>query len=355
VSVQVAAYPHRTGEHCASTALRNVLAHHGNELSEAMVFGLASGLGFFYLQSDALSPTRMFHGRTPNFETNFAANTGIALALRDEADDARAEQRLRERLDAGVPVLLATDTFYLGYHHTTSHFPGHTCVAVGYDAARGGVWIADRKFPELQVCSFEELRRARNAPDYPIRCANRFADCAAGAQLARPFAEAVASALRRTARELLEPMTELPDRPAAARFAQRAEGERSRSGVAAMRALAADFPSWSTLRDWSWAARFGYQIIIKRGAAGTLFRSLYADFLREAAQALPALDGLAQRMDEIADRWRALALPLEQQSERETCDPMLFAEAGRQLAELALLEGAFHRDADAAARSWKAA
>jgi hypothetical protein len=340
VSVQVAAYPHRTGEHCASTALRNVLAHHGNELSEAMVFGLASGLGFFYLQSDALSPTRMFHGRTPNFETNLAANTGIALALREEADDARAEQLLRERLDAGVPVLLATDTFYLGYHHTTSHFPGHTCVAVGYDAARAAVWIADRKFPELQMCSFEELRRARNAPDHPIRCANRFADCAAGAQLARPFADAVASALRRTARELLLPIAELPEMP---------------TGIAAMRALAADFPRWSTLRDWSWAARFGYQIIIKRGAAGTLFRSLYADFLRESAQALPALDGLAQRMDEIADRWRALALPLEQQSERETCEPMLFAEAGRQLAELAELEGAFHRDADAAARSSPAA
>ena len=54
-------------------------------------------------------------------------------------------------------------------------------------------------------------------------------------------------------------------------------------------------------------------------------------------------------MDAIADRWRALAAPLEAQSERETCDPALFAEAGRQLAELAELEHAFYRDAEAAA------
>src|SRR5262249_28258116 len=158
-------------------------------------------------------------------------------------DDDRAEQQLRERLDAGAPVLLATDTYYLGYHHTTSHFPGHTCVAVGYDAARAEVWIADRKFPELQSCSFDELRRAGNAHDYPIRCANRWGDCAAGTRLARPLAEAVASALQRAAREMLaSSWGELP------------------AGVGAMRALAADFPNWSALPDWSWAARFGYQI-----------------------------------------------------------------------------------------------
>ena len=114
-----------------------------------------------------------------------------------------------------------------------------------------------------------------------------------------------------------------------------------------MRELAADFPSWSGVRDWSWSARFGYQIIVKRGAAGSFFRSLYADFLREAALQLPALEPLAPRMDAIAERWRALAAPLEQQSERETCDPALFAEAGRQLGELADLEHAFFRDADA--------
>jgi hypothetical protein len=323
-------YPHRTGEHCASTAVRNLLAHHGTELSEAMVFGLASGVGFFYFKNDALSPTRMFHGRTPTFETNLGTNTGLAFAEHEESDDARAEQILRERLDAGVPVLLSTDTFYLGYHHTTSHFPGHTCVAVGYDAT--GVWSADRKFPELQQCSFEELRRARNAPDYPIRCANRWGDFASGARLARPLADAVRAALQRSAREMIEPTLGFPG---------------GVGGIPGMRALAADFPSWSEAPDWSWAARFGYQIIIKRGAAGSFFRSLQADFAREASQVLPELAPLAARMDEIAARWRALAAPLEAQSERDTCDPALFADAARQLADLAEIEAAWYREARA--------
>ncbi len=45
---------------------------------------------------------------------------------------------------------------------------------------------------------------------------------------------------------------------------------------------------------------------------------------------------------------RALAAVLEQQSERETCDPALFAEAGQRLHALADLEEAFFRDVLAA-------
>ncbi len=39
-------YPHRTGEHCASTALRNILRFHGVEISEPIIMGLSNGLGF---------------------------------------------------------------------------------------------------------------------------------------------------------------------------------------------------------------------------------------------------------------------------------------------------------------------
>ena len=68
--VMVDGFEHRPGEHCASTALSNILAFHDLPLSEAMVFGLAGGLGFFLIRDEALSPTRMFHGRTLTLETD---------------------------------------------------------------------------------------------------------------------------------------------------------------------------------------------------------------------------------------------------------------------------------------------
>ena len=317
-------YVHRTGEHCASTALRNLLAHHGHDLSEGMIFGLASGLGFFYLRDPSISPTRMFHGRTPTLEADFGPNTGMDVREVAEPDDEVAWQRLRASIDAGHPVMLSTDTFYLGYHRTTSHFPGHRCVAVGYDDESESVLIADRKFEAYQRCSAEELRRSRNARDYPMSCENRYSAFGPRVAFGKPLPEAILGALARNARSMLEPDTTAFDVPAAA-------------GIPAMRELAAGFAGWKDAPDWSWAARFGYQVVVKRGAAGSFFRSLEADFLRESAAHVPEIGeaGLAARMDEAAARWCDLAALLKEQSERESCDPTLFGRAGEVAAELA--------------------
>lgn len=329
-AVLVEGYRHRTGEHCASTALRNILAYHGTELSEGMIFGLASGLGFLYLRHDDFSPTRMFHGRTATLESDFGHNTGVGLQDRIEPDDDVAWQSLRDSIDRGSPVMVSTDTFYMKYHHTTSHFPGHRCVVVGYDDASEKVFIADRKYEEYQRCSFQELRAARNAPDYPMSSNNQFGDYTGAVKLDRPLAEAIPVALARNARAMLEPPADgLP------------------AGIPAMRALARDFARWKDLPDWSWAARFGYQVVVKRGAAGAFFRPLYAEFLRESA---PLVEGLAEalpaeRIDACSASWCELAAVLQDQSERDVCDPGLFEEAGRIVGLLADDEERFFDDA----------
>jgi hypothetical protein len=104
-----------------------------------------------------------------------------------------------------------------------------------------------------------------------------------------------------------------------------------------MRALARELPAWEDAPDWSWAARFGYQIVVKRGAAGAFFRPLLAGFLRESEPHVPEIAeaGLADQVDASAARWCDLAALLKQQSERERCDPRLFARAGEIAAELA--------------------
>lgn len=293
-----------------------------------MVFGLASGLGFFYLRNDALSPTRMFHGRTRTLEEDFFRNTGIPFEDRIEPDDGRAWLAVKHELDAGRPVMVSTDTFYLGYHRTRSHFPGHRAVVVGYDEDRRKVFLADRKFPDLQCCSFEELRRARNADDYPMSCMNQYADLPSPVVSGRPRVDAIRVALARNCDAMLAPAAEWNE------------------GVAGMHELAADLPCWPELEDWSWAARFGYQIVIKRGAGGSFFRSLYADFLAEAAMEVPAIEaaGFPKRMTGIAARWRELAEVLKEQSERERCDPRLFVRAGALVHALAKQEADFFEE-----------
>ena len=47
--VMVPGYRHVPGNHCGSTALRNLLAFHGVEISEEMAFGLGAGACFYYI------------------------------------------------------------------------------------------------------------------------------------------------------------------------------------------------------------------------------------------------------------------------------------------------------------------
>src|SRR5215207_2220823 len=78
----VPGYVHTPGNHCGSTALRNLLAFHGVEISEEMAFGLGAGAGFYYLAMDDSSPSRWFNGRTARLEESFRELTGAALELR---------------------------------------------------------------------------------------------------------------------------------------------------------------------------------------------------------------------------------------------------------------------------------
>ena len=82
----VPGYRHVPGNHCGSTALRNLLAFHGVELSEEMAFGLGAGACFYFVPMDGSSPSRFTNGRTSRLEEQFVELTGAPLELRTFAD-----------------------------------------------------------------------------------------------------------------------------------------------------------------------------------------------------------------------------------------------------------------------------
>ena len=83
------------------------------------------------------------------------------------------------------------------------------------------------------------------------------------------------------------------------------------SGLDAVHRLAAEAGSWpEAAEDWKWCARFGYQVIERRGTGGGCFRLMYSRFLEEAGRAEAPLAA------EAAARWTELAarLPDRQRS-----------------------------------------
>ena len=60
-----AKFNHETGVHCTSSALRNVLEFHNIKMTEAMIFGLGSGMSLAYLSFPKTEP--FFGGRNKDF------------------------------------------------------------------------------------------------------------------------------------------------------------------------------------------------------------------------------------------------------------------------------------------------
>ncbi len=294
----VPGYAHTPGHHCGSTALRNLLAFHGVAISEEMAFGLGAGAGFYYLALDGISPSRWFNGRTAVLEESFRELTGAALELRTFGEDGAAWEAARTEVDAGRPVLLLTDLYYLDHYGSSAHFPGHAVVLAGYDEEVA--YLSDTGFEELQTTRLENLMRARHSDQPPFRIEGHMFSVAEGLDLAALEA-AVPAAIERAATEMVEPPF----------------GEFG--GLPALERLASEAGGWpQAAEDWRWCARFAYQVIERRGTGGGCFRPMYARFLAEVGRAEAPLAAAA------GERWSELAEAFRVASESEGPEPALW-------------------------------
>src|SRR6476619_6227768 len=295
----VPGYRHVPGNHCGSTALRNLLAFHGLEMSEEMALGLGAGVSFYYVVLEGSSPSRFTNGRTGRLEEQFVELTGAPLRIATFEDPDEAWDAARGAVDDGRPAILITDLYYLDHYGTSAHFPGHAVVLAGYDA--DVAYLSDTSFADLQRTTLESLARARHGrhPVFPLD--GHMFTVSDGVETDRIRAAAPA-AIERNARQMLEPP--LGDL----------------EGLPALRRFAAEVGEWPRqLDDWQWCARFCYQVIERRGTGGGNFRLMYSRFLRELGNEHA---GLAA---EAAASWTSLAAALLAASESEDPTPGLWS------------------------------
>jgi hypothetical protein len=305
----VPGYVHRRGIHCGSSAMRNLLAFRGIPLSEALCFGLGSGAGFLYVRSLPVPPGTAVHGRIMEMERELCGALGIPFLEKEEPDAEAGWERAREAVLAGHPVLVSTDIADLDYFDTRTHFSGHRVVLMGVDDEREEAVLSDSERDAPQGVPVASLKRARSSTVPPYPMGNRWCVVSPGGRL-RPAAEAIPVALRKNALMMLDPPP----------------GDHN--GVAGMRLLAEEIPAWPEMTgDWVFAARFGYQLIEKRGTGGGFFRRLYARYLEEASALRPELAGanLHGAMEDLAGGWTEIAAVLKTLS--ETRDAARFRDA----------------------------
>lgn len=324
---------HASGNHCGSTSLRDLAGFYGWGLDEPACFGLGAGLGFSYLEAPD-PPERRFFGRSPWLETAFFEHLGIAHEVREGGPFEDAWDAITARIDAGQPVMLFTDLYYLDYYGADTHFAPHSLLAVGYDGGR--VHLADSEFDDIQELPVNRLEAAMTSDHVvPLQCRYLTVE---DPTITEDRDAAAAAAISEVATAMLDP-------DAAARSA----AGFGTQGVPGIRAFAAELPDWPALEDPARAAGFAYENVERRGTGGGAFRAMYADFLAAVADRLALPADAPDRMRDVAADWTALG-GLLQAAAHADADRMahLLAAAGERADAIADREAALHADLRAA-------
>jgi hypothetical protein len=292
-------HTHEPGRHCASTSVADLLRYHGLPWGEAMCFGIGGGLGIWYAHLPGMSPKRVLHARSMDFERRFFERIGTEFAWQRDDDPAAAESHLKAALSAGRPALLLTDIYYLPYYRSQTHFPAHCITAWGYDEDRRVFYVSDTEREGVLAVPFDDMRKARVSA-YPVPHSGDFYAPAA-LRTPRRMDDIITEAIVHNARQLAA--SDLPYR-----------------GIDVLETLNSDLADWASVDDWQWTARFMYQVIEKRGTGGGGFRLMYADFLMQATQWVPRIGELklAELMLRSGHAWQGLAEALKALSEQET-------------------------------------
>lgn len=294
------------GKHCITNSLKQIFHYYGYPLSEEMMFGLASGLSFLYL-NQSFSP--MVNGRTKvfEFEEKLASRLNISIQCKSGSDYEKVNQITRNMIDQDKPVLIYVDMPYLQYLglNKNSHFGGHAVVLFGYDDENKQFLISDRDnhdFPirtplgniaeDFHYVSYQEMEQARSSIHRPFPAKNKylFFDFSGYKQINKPV---LYEAINETCSSMLNPPAKL-------------------LGVNGILKFSKEILKWekfSTSKLKISGTTNYFQISKDGGTGGGIFRKMYGDFLIEAAPILENenISQIGRKFVEAAKQWDKIA------------------------------------------------
>ena len=287
-------FPHRQFAHCESGVTANLLNYHGFPCSEAMAFGIGSGLFFGYVPFIKLNflPLTTFRTSPGSIFSKATKRLGIEIKKEKFRNPVVAEKKLDLLLKAGRPVGAQTGVFWLPFFPPAYrfHFNGHNLVVIGKED--NDYLISDPIFEDTVRCPTADLRKARFAkgalaPKGKIYYIEKMPD-------QHYLPQAVKVGIKEVCRGMLK--TPMP-----------------MAGVRGIRLLARQLAKWPAKFDEKQTLLYlGHVIRMQEeiGTGGGGFRFIYAAFLQEAAEVLEndKLLDLSKHCTEVGDLWRDFAL-----------------------------------------------
>src|SRR6476620_11106510 len=158
-------FVHHQSAHCENGVASNLLKHQGINISEPMVFGIGSGLFFFYLPLLKVNHAPAISYRPmPGFIFNKAAKRlGIKVKRVKFSNPQSAQKALEDNLKNNIPSGLQVGVYNLTYFpdEYRFHFNAHNLVVYGRE--NGSYLISDPVMETVTSLSSSELERVRFA------------------------------------------------------------------------------------------------------------------------------------------------------------------------------------------------
>ncbi|UYW01000.1 BtrH N-terminal domain-containing protein [Flavobacterium agricola] len=321
-------FTHHQAAHCENGVASNLLKNKGINLSEPMVFGIGSGLFFFYLPFLKVNHAPAISYRPmPGFIFNrLAKRLGIKIKRIKFSDKQKAKQTLDNNLAQNIPSGLQVGVYNLSYFpdEYRFHFNAHNLVVFGKDG--DNYLISDPVMQTSTVLTADELERVRFAKGalapkghiyYPIYIPETL-----------NLALAIKKGIKQTCNDMLAPVPIV--------------------GVKAMRWLAKSIVKWPNKVGTKKANYYLAQMVRMQeeiGTGGGGFRYIYAAFLAESAPILnnPELKKFSAEMTIIGDLWRDFAVDASRVYKKRSNQDNVYQALSNQLLKLADLEEDFFK------------
>ncbi|HUR02751.1 MAG TPA: BtrH N-terminal domain-containing protein [Nonomuraea sp.] len=308
----------RGTQHCETTALGVLLRHQGLDLSEPMLFGLGSGLSFIYWDGKNMG-FPFLGGRVKPFDLtrNLATRLRLELLVQETTSARRAWDNVAAPIDAGHPVGLQLDSYYLDYFGSKVHFGGHVVAMYGYDDHDAYLVDTGQQGGAVST-SLASLAQARAARG-PMTAKHRSFTLTAPRNLPSPQSQII-PAITACADAFLNP----PIANLGHRGIEKA-GRLVRTWLQRTDDPQRDLPQAALLME-------------NAGTGGALFRNLYRDFLAECTELLDSshLRTGHELYSEAATLWTAAAALITKAG--ESGDEQCLIQAGTILSDLSRIE-----------------
>ncbi len=272
--------PALDGYHCQTNSLAKIFYYYGHPLSEDMLLGLGSGVGFIYWEMKFGQEKSVFvggRGNNKDFFSDLGKRTGVNIRSVSTSSTKRALDALTEKLTKKEPVMVFGDMGFLPWFDLPPnyHFGGHTFVICGFDGKEQVLASdMDNKSSGLKKgfyfpVSLEQLSKARGSPFKPFPPKNTFLEFDFKG-FHQPKPEDIISAVMQTSDSQLNPPIK-------------------NFGVKGLRHASKEITKWQNTfsdRELRMNLFMLYVFIEIGGTGGGCFRYMYSRFLKEAAKSV---------------------------------------------------------------------